>query len=835
MVKKTTYAALEERVRELEERCSLLSAGVECFFVDAPAGLALYNRDLRYVRINKTLADFAGCSVAEHLGRKPSEVITAAVGKAIEEDLKRVLATGEPTFNQELCGDLPGQPGEVHYWQHSHFPIRDCKGKTIGVGAIVVEITSIKRLINDISQKELYQRMLLDNLPEKIFMKNSDLKYLYCNKNLAQDMGLAPEEMAGKDDFDFFPGNLAEKYREDDIRIMSSRRIEEIEECFQVKGEECTIHTVKAPVISCRGEVIGLLGIVHDITARKRIEMELAKYQADLERTAELQRVQEALQQAYREQEKKIAEQTRELEEKVAELVEAMENQQEMETELRESEERFRQIAENINSVVWIRNLSTEQVLYVSPAYEKIWGRTCESIYAKSDSWLEAVYPDDLEMVRAGLFLRTTRDLGIDFRIVRAGGDIRWVRAKTFMVCDQSGKKYRQVGVVENITTFMEVLNRMRESESRYRTFFETSADGISIGEISKTGDGEKKIIACNESYLKLAGRSRKEILDFADIRTLKRNRKVTQGQEVHAVSLCTCHTAGCTGQYSWLRPDGRENFIECRGSRLFINDREFFHCVHRDMTQVKLAEEKIRHLSRRIIESTEEEQRRIARDLHDEFGAILLTLRQQIDSLQMKSNSFQEGHFPELMKISEIVDVIGSAIRGATNKLRPDMLYTLGFLPALEWGLRDFADRNPAIRTSLNISGAQRKIPAEYEIALYRIAQEGLTNIGKHAEASRVSMCLTFSYPALILTVSDDGRGFTPENITEFPREISEGLGMRSMHERMLAIGGRLFARSRPGKGTVIRAEVRWSDSKEGSSHLAGNDNMSAGCLHEG
>jgi len=848
MAGKPSYEELEKRVRELEDRCSLLAVNMDSFFVEGPTGLA------------------------------------------------------------------------------------------------------------EISRRELFLRLLFENLPEKIFVKDAESRYLYCNEKFALDLGLTPGEIAGKRDEDFFPVDFSAKYRADDQRIMIFGKIEEIEEVYLVRGEERTMHMVKAPVVSGQGEPIGLIGISRDITDRKQAEAELAQYQVELEKLiaertgelqsanamllmeiarsqefqeklarsekryrevvegtedlitqvdsqgkllfvnhasqkifgltpeeclglssfdfvhphdraemqryfqdcmrerrefavrtnrqlgrngelhflhwtcnfhydthgkplyvsgigrdmTELQKVQDALRQAYDEQEKRIAEQTRELEEKVAKLVEALEKQKQAEAELRESEERFRQIAGNINSFFWIRDLPAKQILYVSPAYERIWGRTCESLYENPDSWLEAVHPEDREWVLAQHFPRKAREQGLEYRIIRMDGITRWVRSKVFMVCDQAGRKYREVGVAEDITSYKEINDRLRESESRYRMFFETSTDGISV--YMPTATGEQKFIDCNESYVKLAGRDKIELLDFVDIRTIKKFFNKRTGVERHRPSPDIFREDGrCAGLYSWVRQDGQANFIECRGNRLTIHGMELMQCVHRDVTQVKFAEEKIRHLSRRIIESTEEEQKRIARDLHDEFGQRLLSMRHKVDTLQKKLIQAGKHDLPELAEIDGLIDTLGSVVRSTTNRLRPELLDNLGFLSALKWGMRDFAERYPVIRTSMEIVGAEKKILPEHEIVLYRVFQEGLTNIARHAEANTVTARLIFSYPTLILTLADDGLGFDLESQSSaVPLKIRGGLGLRSMQERMLAIGGTLSLRSRRGEGTTLRAEVR-------------------------
>jgi PAS domain S-box-containing protein len=955
MAGKPSYAELEKRVKELADRCSLLSVNMDSFFVEAPAGLALFDRECRYVRINKTLAEISGHSVADHLGRRPREVLPAPVAAEIEEGLKRVLATGEAACNKEISSELPRGVGELRHWVHSQFPVHDCQGDIVGAGVIVAEITEIKRLHAELFQKELFLRLLFKNLPQKIFVKNAESTYLYCNENFARDLGITPDGIVGKRDGDFFPGDLAEKYRVDDRRVMTSGKTEETEEMYLVGGEERTVHMVKAPIVSGEGESIGLVGIFHDITARKQAETALAKYQTGLEgliaeRTidllstntmlldaiargqdlqeelslserryrevvegtedlitqvdsqgrllfvnhaaqkifglepeeclglsafdfvhpqdraetqlafqdwlrerrevvawgnrqldrngqehflhwkcnchydssgnllhvnsigrdvTELQKVQNALKQAYDEQENRITEQTMELEEKVAELEEVIEKQRQTEAELRESEDRFQQIAGNINSVFWIRDLPAERMLYVSPAYEKIWGKTCESLHLKPDSWLDAVHPEDRDLMFMRRFSHKVREQGFEFRIIRTDGSIRWIRAKVFILCDQNGRKCREVGVADDITTYMLILDRLRESESRYRTFFETSTDGVSIYGLPNATEGQM-LIDCNASYMKLAGRDKAELLNHANIRSLKKFFNNRTGEERCSPSLDIIGEDGrCAGMYSWVRQDGRTNFIECRGNRLTINGTELMHCVHRDITQMKLAEEKIKHLSRRIIHSTEEEQKRIARDLHDEFGQKLLSMRHKVDMLQKELVSAGKPDLPELAEIDGLINTIGSVVRGVTNRLRPDLLDTLGFLPALKWGMRNFAESYPLIQTSMEIVGAEKKIMPEYEIALYRIFQEGLTNIGKHAEAKAVTARMIFSYPSLILTLADDGRGFDQDPLSGFPLKAQEGLGLRSMQERMLAIGGTLSLRSRRGQGMVLRAEV--------------------------
>ena len=135
--------------------------------------------------------------------------------------------------------------------------------------------------------------------------------------------------------------------------------------------------------------------------------------------------------------------------------------------ELKSSEEKFRQLAENINAVFWISSPQDGRLLYVSPAYERIWGRSCESLYAVSE-WVEASYQEDRERVKRSFFQQAligTYDQ--EYRIVRPDGAVRWIRDRGFPVKNHTGELYRVVGIAEDIT-------ERKQAEERYRYIFDT-------------------------------------------------------------------------------------------------------------------------------------------------------------------------------------------------------------------------------------------------------------------------------------------------------------------------------------------------------------------------
>jgi signal transduction histidine kinase len=202
-----------------------------------------------------------------------------------------------------------------------------------------------------------------------------------------------------------------------------------------------------------------------------------------------------------------------------------------------------------------------------------------------------------------------------------------------------------------------------------------------------------------------------------------------------------------------------------------------------------------------RVVTAQELERRRLARELHDETGqaltSILLGLRGLEDVHDEAALRAAVGEVRELVR-STLQDVRRLAV-----ELRPKALDDFGLVAALERLTENFAEQTGmAIEFVSNLHGDGR-FPPEVETALYRLVQESLTNIVKHARAKGVSIVLTQKAEAITVVVEDDGVGFEPG------RETGDGIGLLGMRERVGLFGGRVVVESRPGAGTTIVAEV--------------------------
>src|SRR5258708_5374211 len=139
--------------------------------------------------------------------------------------------------------------------------------------------------------------------------------------------------------------------------------------------------------------------------------------------------------------------------------------QKRIERELRESEERFRQLTENIGEVFWLADADRHSIIYASPAYETIWGRPCESLYAESDTWLNALHPEDRSRMLEARKTRTDVAHELEYRIVRPDGTVRWIRDRAFPVHDAAGRLIRVAGVAEDVTERRQLAMQLRQSQ----------------------------------------------------------------------------------------------------------------------------------------------------------------------------------------------------------------------------------------------------------------------------------------------------------------------------------------------------------------------------------
>ncbi len=225
------------------------------------------------------------------------------------------------------------------------------------------------------------------------------------------------------------------------------------------------------------------------------------------------------------------------------------------------------------------------------------------------------------------------------------------------------------------------------------------------------------------------------------------------------------------------------------------------------NLSEHRQAEARLRALAHQVVRSQEDERAHLSRELHDGVSQTLVSTKLLIESAQ------QAGATTLLPRALERLNDSLTEVRRLSHRLRPALLDTLGLPAALEHLAREF-DEGGVVPVSLRVAGEPRELPELLNTVLFRVAQEALTNVAKHAGEARVEMSLEFAPPdpkgepgGVLLRVLDDGAGFDPDDAER--ADPHRGIGLRNMRERLASVDGALDLQSSPGHGTQIEAIV--------------------------
>jgi len=216
---------------------------------------------------------------------------------------------------------------------------------------------------------------------------------------------------------------------------------------------------------------------------------------------------------------------------------------------------------------------------------------------------------------------------------------------------------------------------------------------------------------------------------------------------------------------------------------------------------RARAAEREMRELSQKLVQAQEAERKRLSLELHDQVGQMLTAIRMEIANLGRIGPNDPERFREHVLQAKQVAEGAMKTVRDLAMGLRPSMLDDLGLGPAVEWVCREFS-RTSGIPADVEIDGALGRLTEAQKTGLFRVVQESLTNVMRHARARRVSVRLKEGDGRVVLLVEDDGRGIQNG-------KGRRGLGLLGMEERIRELGGVFAVESAPGAGTRIRAEI--------------------------
>ena len=493
------------------------------------------------------------------------------------------------------------------------------------------------------------------------------------------------------------------------------------------------------------------------------------------------------LQQAHEKLEQRVAERTAELNTANENLRHQIAETTRTHALLRESEERFRQIADNISEIVYIADVATRKILYINPAFETIFGLSCESMYQSGTAFLDCIVPEDRQAQINGFSRRFIEPYDAIYRITDGRGKLRWIRSRSTPVRNENGDIFRITGVTEDITDIKlaeeEVLRLASIVESSDDAIIGKSLDGVvtswNFGAQCLFGYSSSEIIGKHCSVLSLPEDEKniapllKRVINGEHIDTLE-SRRVKKDKSIAYVSLTISAVRDSNGK--------------------IIGVSE----IERDITEKKRLEEEVLLVSER-------ERRQFGQDLHDGLGQHLTGIGLLTKSLQnrlaakaLSSLPVTENEANELAMVTQLVqDAIGQA-RDMARGLHPVEPVDTGLMDALS----ELADRVSLFsRIGCTFKCGEPVLVKDNLIAshLYRIAQEAVTNSVKHAGADAIQIQLSYQAGTIHLMVRDNGTGLKPE------AELANGLGLRIMKFRAGSIGGEFSMHNEVPKGMTV------------------------------
>ena len=227
------------------------------------------------------------------------------------------------------------------------------------------------------------------------------------------------------------------------------------------------------------------------------------------------------------------------------------------------------------------------------------------------------------------------------------------------------------------------------------------------------------------------------------------------------------------------------------------------------EIVERKIAQDRLKKLSHKIVRLQEEERRRVSRELHDGINQLLVSVKYKIENFEDKFRNDPEDALKDMNKAIIFLEEAISEVRRVSHALRPSVLDDLGLAPAITNLSRQFSERN---QVDIQVSGVDPesfdRLPSDVETAMYRIVQEALMNIEKHANATKVAIDVTHNDTNVTIRLEDNGDGFDLQKAMRKTRS-TQSMGLRNMRERIELLQGSFFIHSDVGKGTFLEVKA--------------------------
>jgi PAS domain S-box-containing protein len=502
------------------------------------------------------------------------------------------------------------------------------------------------------------------------------------------------------------------------------------------------------------------------------------------------------------------------------------------EQELRRSEERLRALV-----------TAGSYVLYrMSPDWNEMRRLDGRGFIADTDSpsddWLQRyIHTDDqphvMEVIREAV--RTKGVFELEHRVLRADGTLGWTLSRAIPILDGNGEITEWFGAASDVTERKEAETALRESEERLRLIVQSATDyGIF------TLDSHFRITGWSPGAEAIFGYTESEILgQTAEVFFTSEDRASGAPEQ----EARTARREGRAADERWqIRKDGSRFYASGVLTRLGDEGTRGFVKVLRDLTDRKHMEDTLRkahdelearvvertvelirtnearmELLRRLVRAQEDERRRVSRELHDGLGQELTALILGLKTLEEVIPKGAPGR-DQLEEVEASVTRIGREAHDLAFELRPTALDDIGLDSTLATYISQWSERSGVTADFQSPGLGSDRLPPEVETVVYRVVQEALNNVAKHAGAKRASVIVERRGKELTALIEDDGQGFDPARVD--PEAGRRRIGLIGMRERVALVGGTLLIESSEGQGTTVRARIPLDRTPEEAGH---------------
>jgi len=715
------------------------------FCAASPVGMYMLDPHLNYRMINQALARINGVTIEETLGKSVRDVVPSLADQ-MEAIHREVAVSGRAVEEIEITGETASTAGKSRSWRLSSFPIVGPQGQRLGIGGVVTETTDRKQIEANLQR----WKQVFEQADWGVVVGSADGKTLeMMNPAYARMHGYSVEELTGQPIETVYAPDIKK-----DVPAIIARNHESGHRRFESMHVHRDGHTfpvlVDATVVrNDAGDVLFRVVNVQDIT--------------------DLRQVQE---------------------------------------EIRVAREFFKTLFDAAPVGMAIAD-PTGRYIDVNHAMCEFVGYSEAELLAMS--FRDITHPEDVgenDDLRARLLEGASTAIRMEKRYVHKDGRILWALMVVTMVRDQAGKPAYTIGQT------MDIGERKRMEDALLRQDVELN-EALRIGRIGRwdydpaTGTTTWSALLCE-----IVGHDPAHPTpDNAEISKYYSPASLAAHKAVIDYALATgmpyrleIEIRRANGQPGWLLVRGEAVRDVTTGAVAGLRG------TAQDITESKKAELELQHAKDQLralstYQETilEEERKRIAREVHDEMGQLLTALKMDISLIRMRfGNDTEIREKAEDMRI--LVEKTIQVVRHVASNLRPAAL-DLGLPAAIEWLAEDFEHRWE-IECEVRLGSGDMALDDSRATAVFRVVQESLTNVARHAGASRVVIKLDGQDGRLRLRIWDNGCGFDP-----FQVEEKSGFGILGMRERILALEGNLKIDSQPGIGTRVDIDLPGGD----------------------